>query len=74
MKTYFWDFFGPDAAERARHFNQHLDEFLIKNALAGCTTGVASDAAGQYAAWCRAPAELESAIERSLGPQRMVED
>lgn len=74
MKTYLWDFFGPDADATARHFMKHLDDFLVQNTLAGCTTGVVSEGPGHCAAWCRPPAELESAVERSLAPKRVVED
>ncbi len=74
MKTYFWDFFGPDAEPRARHFMKHLDEFLVQNTLNGCTTGVSSDSENHYAAFCRAPPELESSLERALAPKRFSED
>lgn len=74
MKTYYWDFFGPNAEPTARHFMKHLDELIIQNNLGGCTTGVSSDGDEHYAAWCRAPEDMESAIERSLAPKRMLED
>ncbi len=30
-----WDFFGPDAQETAAHFLKHLDQFCLRENIAG---------------------------------------
>ncbi len=69
-RRYFWDFFGPDAEGTAAHFVRHLDEFLSRNHLSGCSTGTTSAGPGHHAAYCDAPPEVGSAIERALRPRR----
>ena len=71
-RTYLWDFFGPAAAGTATHFQRHLDGFIEREGLAGCTTGVRSEQPGHHAAFCTAPLELEAAIVRALRPQRAL--
>ena len=68
--TYYWDFFGPNAEQTARHFDQHLQQFLAKNAIGGCETGLESAGAGHFAAFCVAPVEAGQSIERALRPRR----
>jgi hypothetical protein len=68
--TYYWDFFGPNAEQTARHFDEHLRQFLAKNAIAGCETGLESAGAGHFAAFCVAPVEAGQGIERALRPRR----
>jgi hypothetical protein len=68
--TYFWDFFGPDAAQTALHFDRHLAEFLSRHGITGCETGTASSGEGHAAAYCTTPPEACSAIERALRPRR----
>jgi hypothetical protein len=72
-RTFFWDFPGPRGEGTARHFRKHLDEFLHREAVAGCTTGVEELARGSiqnWAAWCRAPAEVAEVVQRALKPRR----
>lgn len=69
-RSYYWDFFGPRAEGTAAHFRQHLDGFIQKNGLEGCETGIVSQGEGHSAAFCRAPAAAQSAIERALRPRR----
>jgi hypothetical protein len=69
-RRYFWDFFGPAAERTAEHFREHLEQFLVQNALSGCEVGLASAGAGHHAAFCVAPSEVQSAIERALRPRR----
>ena len=71
-KTYYWDFFGPNAAGTATHFARHLTEFLQKNAIADCTVDTESAADGHVAARCVAPEAAWSVIEKSLRPRRSV--
>lgn len=71
-RTLYWDFFGPHAERTAGHFRSHLEQFLEKNALSGCETGVTSERSGHFAAFCRTPAEVEEALVRSLRPQRAL--
>ena len=71
-RTFFWDFFGPNAERTAAHFKVHLDQFLEKNALHGCATGTKSERAGHFAAFCQAPAAVETALVQSLKPQRAL--
>lgn len=68
--TFYWDFFGPYAERTARHFDVHLQQFLEKNAVAGCQTGVESAGAGHFAAFCVAPLEVADGVERALRPRR----
>lgn len=68
--TLHWDFFGPQAEPTAKHFLVHLDEFLAREQLEGCTTGVASERPGHCAAFCRCPPEHEATLIRSLKPRR----
>ena len=74
MRTYFWDFFGPNATPTAEHFMRHLDEFLVINGYAGCTTGVVSSGANHHAVFCKAAPEWEHSIESSLKPRRVTEE
>lgn len=73
MKTYFWDFFGPNAAGTAVHFQKHLQEFLAQNAVLGCQTGLISEGPGHNAVTCLASAAAEQAIERALRPNRSLD-
>jgi hypothetical protein len=34
QSTLYWDFFGPNAAQTAAHFQKHLSQFLLGNAIA----------------------------------------
>lgn len=69
-KTYYWDFFGPQALGTAAHFSQHLTEFLVKNRIADCVVDTVSDRDGHSAARCVAPEGAWSIIEQSLRPRR----
>jgi hypothetical protein len=74
MKTYYWDFFGADAEPTAEHFLRHLDEFIVVNGFAGCTTGLSSDSDNHRAVWCRTGPEWERQVEKTLAPKRCVEE
>jgi hypothetical protein len=71
--TLVWDFFGPRAEPTALHFQRHLNEFLTRNEIIGCTTGTRSEGRGHCAAYCVAPAASRDAIARALRPQRVIE-
>ena len=71
-RTYLWDFFGAGAAGTAAHFQRHLDQFLEREGISGCETGLRSERPGHHAAFCTAPIELEAALVRALKPQRAV--
>ena len=68
--TFSWDFRGPRAEGTARHFVVHLDEFLHRESVAGCSTGVEQVAPAHWAAWCRAPGETAEVVQRALRPRR----
>jgi len=70
MKTYYWDFFGPQSQGTARHFEIHMGEFLKKNGIGQCETGTVSLQAGHCAAWCRSE-EGSPAVETALRPKRI---
>ena len=70
MKTFYWDFFGPNAQPTAQHFLVHLERFLAENACTGCATGLASQGDGHVAVWCRSAPAYEASIERTLRPRR----
>jgi fermentation-respiration switch protein FrsA (DUF1100 family) len=71
-RTAYWDYFGPSAAGTAQHFRVHLDEFLAREGLSGCTTGVEVDPERRRAAaWCRTPADQLDALVRALKPRRV---
>jgi hypothetical protein len=69
-KTYYWDFFGPNAARTGEHFTRHLAEFFEKNDIADCVVDTMSEGEGHLAARCVAPEPAWSVIERSLRPKR----
>jgi hypothetical protein len=70
--TFYWDFFGPRAEGTARHFQKHMDEFLARQAVAGCVTGVDTLRDGHWAAWCRTPDEAVPTIRTALKPRRQA--
>ncbi|MCA9541932.1 MAG: hypothetical protein KC620_23710 [Myxococcales bacterium] len=70
MRRFFWDYYGPQAAGTAAHFHRHLDEFLAREGLLGCTTGTETYAPMHAAAWCEAPAEVAEVVARALRPRR----
>ena len=72
MKSLYWDFFGPNAEATARHFHKHLDEFLVRNTISECETGLSSEGDGHQAVYCRAPDAVSPAIERTLRPRRVL--
>jgi uncharacterized protein len=70
--TLYWDYFGPPAEGTAKHFCAHLDEFLAREQLEGCTTGVLVDEPGRHAAaWCTCPEPLVPILGRALRPRRV---
>lgn len=70
MKRLYWDFFGGQSAGTAAHFRRHLDDFLAREALAGCATGTESYSPQHCAAWCDTPPASEELIIRTLRPRR----
>ena len=72
--TFYWDFFGPRAEGTARHFRSHLDEFLVREGIAGCATGADEVAPGHWAAWCLAGQEACEPVRRALRPRRQRPD
>ena len=72
--TFCWDFFGPRAEGTARHFLRHLDDFLQRECVAGCTTAVAAPRPGQWTVTCRTPPAAVEAVRGALRPRRQVED
>lgn len=68
--TFFWDFFGPRGEGTARHFQRHLEEFLTREGVAGCTTALEAPAADQWTVSCRAPATAAEPVRRALRPRR----
>ncbi len=74
VKTYYWDFFGPNAEGTAEHFVRHVAELFEKNGIAGCTLDTMSAGEGHCAARCRATPEAEGPIERALRPKRFDSD
>ncbi|MFV8752288.1 alpha/beta fold hydrolase [Nannocystaceae bacterium ST9] len=71
-RTLWWDYFGPTAAGTAQHFRVHLDEFLAREQLTGCTTGVEVHPEHRHAAaWCRAPHDRVETLVRALKPRRV---
>ena len=72
MSTYYWDFFGPHAERTADHFKRHLEGFLRENGCDACSTGVESQGDGHFAAYCKAPLQHETLIERTLKPRRKL--
>lgn len=70
--TLSWDYFGPDAGGTAEHFKAHLDEFLAREGITGCSTGVEQLEPGRHAAtWCRCPEDRIVSIGRALRPHRV---
>ena len=73
MRTFWWDFWGPDARGTAEHFRRHLDQFLGREGLSGCTTGAQEQGPGHWAAFCQSPPAWEEPIRRALRPKRESE-
>lgn len=70
--TLYWDYFGPTAEGTAAHFRAHLDEFLLRETLPGCETGIEVVTPGHHtAAWCRCPERLVDTLGRALRPRRI---
>ncbi|MBC7541839.1 MAG: hypothetical protein H7338_03830 [Candidatus Sericytochromatia bacterium] len=67
---FYWDFYGGSAEGTATHFHKHLDEFLTRNGITGCRTGMLQAGKVQFAAWCEAPADHQAAIAKALRPRR----
>jgi hypothetical protein len=72
--TFFWDFFGPRAEGTARHFQRHLEEFLAREAVAGCSTAVEAPRPGQWTVSCIAPPAAAEPVRRALRPRRERDD
>ena len=73
MRTFLWDFHGPDARGTAEHFQRHLEQFLGREALSGCRTGVREEGPTHWAAWCASPPAWEEPIRKALRPRREQE-
>jgi hypothetical protein len=74
MKTYAWDFVGPRSEAIARHHLQHVQEFLAREELTGCETGVTVESPLRAVAWCKAPEAVQPLIERALRPRRVLSE
>lgn len=72
MRRYYWDFFGPAAEGTAHHYQHHLDEFLAREGLTDCATGIEQED-GVVSAWCTVPESHRTVIERALRPRRYVD-
>lgn len=70
MTTFFWDFIGPRAEQIAAHHVTHVNEFLAREKLDGCQSGVTKAAQFRCTAWVKAPAEVAPLIARALKPPR----
>ena len=57
--TWYWDFIGPRSEAIARHHAEHLAEFVQKNGLEGCDTGVEVQTPMRSVAWIKAPEALQ---------------
>lgn len=68
--TFFWDFYGPRGEGTARHFQHHMDEFLQREKVEGCTTAVETPSSGQWTVSCRAPEAVAETVRRTLRPRR----
>ena len=68
VRFFHWDFAGPDAEETARHFLRHVHEFLVREALPGCTTGIEPDPPTGFTAFCETPERAWDAVIRGLRP------
>jgi hypothetical protein len=73
MKTYFWDFVGPVAKEKAAHHVKHLEEFFQREALSGCEAGVVAHSPVRHSAWLKATPEAQAVVEKALRPPRFEE-
>lgn len=74
MITLYWDFFGPHADGTATHFRRHVDEFLVREGIEGCETGVGGQRDGHREAWCRAPEAVAETVGRALRARRVVQE
>ena len=67
---YVWDFRGYSAEGTAAHFRTHVDEFLSRNGLDGCVTGLDNPGLRHWACWCDTPEAHQAAVEKALRPHR----
>ena len=74
MPRLYWDFFGGAAAGTAAHHPRHIDEFLAREGIGGCETGVEAYSPVHHAAWCFTPEAHEQTLIRALRPRRAVSD
>lgn len=72
MRRFFWDYFGPHAEGTAVHMRKHIDEFLAREKLDGCTTGIVPGE-GHVAIFCDTPDDHQEVIQRVLKPKRYVD-
>lgn len=79
--TYVWDFFGPEAAGTAEHFEVHLREFLEREQITGWVAGTERGEADGSASprnpagihvrvWLDADVIWEPILRRALRPHR----
>lgn len=71
MRRLYWDFHGGQAPGTAEHFRRHLDEFLAREGIEGCSTGTEGYTALHHAAWCDTPADHAELIIARLRPRRV---
>jgi hypothetical protein len=53
QSTLYWDFFGPSAAQTAAHFQKHLTQFLLGNAIAASLMELKSEQEFHMAVVCQ---------------------
>ncbi len=68
-----WDFHGPRAERTARHHRQHLDEFVVANAVEHVQSGVEQVSEQHWAAFMVVAEEQVERLRASLKPQRGLE-
>jgi hypothetical protein len=51
-----------------------VDEFLVREGVAGCATGAEELAAGHWTAWCRTPPAAVEPVRGALRPRRLREE
>ncbi len=70
--TFYWDFFGPRAEGIAKHFEEHLKEFLVKNNIKNAVTQALLLETNSWSVSCHCDEEYAPLIQKALRPKRSI--
>lgn len=65
-----WEFYGPRGRGTAVHYKEHLEQFLVKEAVPDAAVEVTDQGALQSSVRCALPEAHAARVERALRPKR----